>query len=232
MKKILFTLFFFPALLSQFNCNSNSTEPETTANYMSLSVGDIREYYDSTMGDYQIWEIIGKTKRSDSTEVFIGKWLSSMDTTYQGTVSYYAIRGNYFVSTELEKTNNSENPYFEQRLAEINPKDGDRWIDILGVPDSEITYFTAKYVGKYKTPASEFKDVYGYTLADYFTVYYANDFGHIATGDSTFGISINYAKINGREIGKFMPLTKPNLSTIRKSNKHFRKVNFLGQVIE
>jgi hypothetical protein len=199
---------------------------------MSLSVGDIREYYDSTMGTYQTWEIIGKTKRSDSTEVFIGKDSYSMDTTYQGMLSYYAIIGNYFVSTELEKTNNAENPYYEQRLAEINPKDGDRWIDILGVSDSETTYFTAKYVGSYKTSASEFKDVYGFTLSDYFTVYYANNFGHIGSGNSNFGISINYAKVNGREIGKFIPLNKPSLSAIRKSNKHFRKVNFLGQLIK
>ncbi len=147
-------------------------------------------------------------------------------------VSYYAIIGNYFVSTQLVKSNNSENPYYEQRLAEVRPKDGDRWIDILGVPDSEITYFTAKYVGSYKTSASEFKDVYGFTLSDYFTVYYANNFGHVGTGNTDFGISINYAKINGREIGKFIPLTKPNLSAIRKSNKHFRKVNFLGQLIQ
>lgn len=231
MKKILFMLFFLPALLSQLSCNSNSTGPQPINNYMSLSVGDIREYYDSTMGNYQTWEIIGKTKRSDSTEVFIGKDSNSLDTT-QSVISYYAIKGNYFISTKLEITNNSENPYFEQRLAEINPKDGDRWVDILGVPDSETIYFTAKYVGNYKTPASDFKDVYGFTLSNFFTVYYANNFGVIGSGNSNSGISLIYAKVNSREIGKFIPLTKPNLSAKRSSNKQLRKVNYLGQLIK
>ncbi len=241
LKNVLIQFLGFVLLFSLFSCSSKntSTGPEESNNYMSLSVGDIREYYDPIIGDYEVWKITGKTKRSDGTDVYIGEWSSNLDSmssdsTSLSRTSYLAIIGNYFVSTNLEKDPNSINPYGEQRLAEISPKEGDTWVHTLGVPDSEKVYFTAKYVGNFETLAGELKDVYGYTLSNFLTVYYAKDFGHVGSsspGDSSYNFTINYSKINGKEIGKFVPFTNAKHLSKPGGNIPFRRVNFLGQII-
>ena len=217
-KRIFFPFFSLTVFFIIAGCGSNSTEPEETNIYMSLSVGDIREYFDTGLEMYQVWEIKEKIKRSDGLDVFVGEWSSSFDT---GKYSnYYAISDNYFIATDLEKTNNSENPYHEQRLAKINPKDGDRWLHTIGAADSEKVYFSAKYIGDYKTLAEDFKDVFGFTVSNIATIYYSKFYGHIGSSsplDTTFTISLNYAKVNGKEIGKFVPFNQlKNLSALKK----------------
>ena len=233
MKKFFNTYLGFTILLAFISCSSNSTESEESTDYMSLAVGDIREYFDTGIEEYQTWEIKGKIKRSDGLDVFVGEWSSSIDTFTWS--SYYAISDNYFISTELEKTNNSENPYHEQRLAKINPKDGDRWVHTLGVADSEKVYFSAKYIGNHSTLAEEFKDVFVFTLSDVLTIYDAKYYGNVGNSsplDNTFTISLNYAKISGKEIGNYVSFNQQKQLSKKKANYYRRKVNFLGQFID
>ncbi len=235
MKKSLLIFFSFTIILIHISCSSNSTGPEEIDDYMSLSVGDIREYYDADYDMYQIWEITGKTKRADSLDVFIGIYKSIYDTS-NNYPSYYAIRDGYFVSTNLEKSTNLKNPFVEHRLAKLNPKDGDRWLQTEGVADSEKVYFSAEYVENYETPAAIFEDVIGFTLSDIpLTVYYSKYFGHLGSSmpiPNSIKISINYAKINGREVGEFVPLVQNKRLDKGNRNIKLRKVNILGQYIE
>lgn len=60
--RFLFPFFSLTVFFIIAGCGSNSTEPEETNIYMSLSVGDIREYFDTGLEMYQIWEIKEKIK--------------------------------------------------------------------------------------------------------------------------------------------------------------------------
>ncbi|MGK9478020.1 hypothetical protein ACSSV9_14535, partial [Melioribacter sp. OK-6-Me] len=122
---------FFPVLLILFGCE-NSNEPLVIANeYMSLNVGDIRQYcmpYSNNPEIHTVWKIAGKTHRSDGTEVFITEWYFYSYDSNSKYVSYYFIRDGFLIYTELEKTSTYQgNPYSEQRLAKISPNDGDVW---------------------------------------------------------------------------------------------------------
>lgn len=234
--KYLFPLIVLIAFSVIISCDSNSSEPEDINEYMSLSVGDIREYSITDLNMYQIWEIKAKTKRVDNTEVYIGQWSSNLDSVDQNDISYYFIRDGYFFSTNLVMTANVGNPFNEQKLAKIYPKDGDKWVHTEGGTDSNKSYFYSKYIGDYTTPAGSFKDVFGFTLDNFLTVYYAKQFGHIgsssATNPKVSYAQINYAKINGKDIGKFVPFSTVKLSKRNIEVSKQVKINFLGQFVK
>lgn len=233
MKKFMNLIFAFTILILLPGCSSNSTEPDDVKNYMSLSVGDVREYLDTGFNTYQKWEIKSKIKREDGMDVFVGEWTSSLDTSK--FTSYYAISGEYFIATELTKSGNTENPFQEQRLAKVNPKDGDRWQHTLGVPDSEKVFFDAEYIGGRNTPAKYFEDVFSFSLSNIAVIYYAKDFGNIGSTsplDTSFAINLNYARINDIEIGTYVPLVQNNKMFKKNMNYAVRKVNFLGQFVD
>ena len=179
--RLLTNLSFIYLAVLFLSCDS-STETESPTPYMSLNIGDVRQYFVEADSLNFKFTIIGETKRTDGQKVFIGvAGEGNMDDTTSR--SFYFIRDGYFYGTELDTTSESEvrdaNPFFEQRLAKLFPNDGDRLIHTDGHIDS--SYFVATYEGDKPTPAKEFKNVFGYTLDSLFTVYYAEGYGHIGS---------------------------------------------------
>ncbi len=233
-KTIMYTFSFSIVflLLSVDGCKSSPTEVINTDNYyMSLNVGDIRQYsmpYSTVNTIHTVWKITGKTFRSDSTEVFISEWYTSNYYPQNRRIEYNFIRNGFFYSTGLDSSSNTENPFFEQKLAEIKPHDGDTWLQIAGYinPDSTQDSLTAKHLGEFDTPAGKFQDVYSFVLPNSITIYYAKQFGHLGISigdDKSSMLLVNYIKINGREIGNYVKMDSlsSNGNYIYRNNKNF-----------
>ncbi len=201
---LLRSLSFVLFLVLLTACNS-STETEEPIPYMSLHVGDVRQYFSESDSTYETWNIVGETYRTDGQKVFISE--SIADSTNRRFFNF--IRDGYMYSTQLDTISTGwdlpNNPYVEQRLAKLYPEEGDNWIMIEG--DEPSRYFMANYVGEKITPAKDFDNVFGYTLDSILTVYYAKGFGHIGVlvSDNKFSIYLNYLKIDGKEYGEYVP---------------------------
>ncbi|MEJ5351201.1 MAG: hypothetical protein WHS65_06385 [Melioribacteraceae bacterium] len=224
----------FAVLFILFGCESSNEPVDTTDEYMSLNIGDIRQYsmpYSNNPEIHTVWKIVGKTNRSDGQEVFITEWYYYSYDANNKYVSYYFIRDGFLFYTELEKTSTyPENPYSEQRLAKIIPNDGDVWLQTVGYlnPDSSKDYLTAKHLNYFNTPAGKFKDVFalisskGTSDTEISEIYYAKYWGHIGysvIGDSSSFLLVNYMKIKGREVGKYVEMKNINSSNKKENYK-------------
>ncbi|VAX21286.1 hypothetical protein MNBD_IGNAVI01-1873 [hydrothermal vent metagenome] len=228
------TLSFILLLPFFISCDS-STETEAPIPYMSLHVGDVRQYFSEKDSVYDTWYIVGETHRTDGQKVFIGtNEFGSLEDTAR--YFYYFIRDGYFYSTEIDT--NSEgwdlpgNPYVEQRLGKTFPKDGDKWIHIDG--NKKEQYFTAKYIGSKSTPAKDFKNVYGFQLDSILTVYYAEGFGHIGISflEKNISILVNYVKVNGKEYGEYIPQDQLPKRTSSTNEAMKTEYGFLGERLD
>ncbi len=198
-------------LLYLFGCDTG-TEPQKNEVYMYLNVGDTREYFSSADSSYMVFKITGKTTRPDNQPVYIGEWNSNYQLDSVGWFGYYFIKDGYFISTELDTTDRKEiadvNPFNEQKLAKLEPVDGDSWRTTLGTTDS-VNFAYAFYVGKKTTPASTFGNVFKYRISNVIETYYARGIGHIGAQpiDSNSGsVFVTYVNVNGIELGKFVPI--------------------------
>lgn len=238
MKYTLFPIILL--LLSVAGCKSSPTEViNTNDDYMSLNVGDIRQCYMPYSANdtiYTVWKITGKTFRSDSTEVFTSEWYTYNYDPRNRYFEYYFIRDGFLYSTQLEKTSTLlGNPYDEQKLAEVKPHEGDTWLQTVGYinPDSTQDYFTAKHLDEFDTPAGKFKDVYcfignnGSPNTEQGKTFYAKYFGYLGisfTDSLSQLFVVNYMKINGKEIGKYVQMAAiPSkvYNLISKKSKNF-----------
>jgi len=205
--RLLTALSFIFSIVLFSSCES-STETESPTPYISLHVGDVRQYFFEVDSSYTKWSIIGETYRTDGQKVFIGVYgEGTMDDTTSN--SFYFIRDGYFYGTELDTTSEEDikktNPFWEQRLAKLFPEDGDKWLHTDGDVDS--IYFVAKYEGEKSTPAKDFKNVYAFTLDTLMKTYYAEGYGHIGSSpiNGNNELLLNYLKINGEEYGEYVP---------------------------
>lgn len=216
---VTFLLFLITTILLSINACETSTTPldniiDVTADeYMSLNIGDIRQFYmPYSINDtiYTVWKITGKTFRSDSTEVFISEWYTYNYNPRNKYLEYNFIRDGFYYFTELEKSSKvSGNPYFEQKLAKIKPHDGDIWLQTAGFinPGSPKDSITAKHLDKFVTPVGAFKEVYSFVSSIGSKTYYAKYYGFlgISFSDNKSDLFIvNYMKIKGKEIGKYV----------------------------
>lgn len=224
MKRSFIILFIF-LLIYFIGCKKSPTEVYPIEdNYMSLHVGDIRQFYlaKATDTSYALWKITGKAFRSDGQEVFISEWyINSLDSNSMYT--YEFIRDGFYYGTSMDSTSDYPgNSYLEERLAPIDPFDGETFIQTIGVNniDSSQNYNTVKYLGEYDTPAGKFKNVYniignrGVFNSLQVKTYYAKNWGYlgIAYINSFNNLDlmavVNYMKIDGKEIGKFVDMSK------------------------
>ncbi|MGE5365198.1 MAG: hypothetical protein ACM3SM_13795 [Bacteroidota bacterium] len=202
----------FAALLLFYGC-SKSTEPEEQKSgpYASLAVGDVRQFINLADSSTILYEIIDKTHRQDGQEIFLGRWSYGTDTSKR--ISYYCLKDGYLMSTELTPVQDTAkvkvNPFYEQRIAKIFPKDGDEWDNIVG--DIYPEKFKASFIGKKITACGEFGNVYCFALDEIIRVYYAENFGIIASepagaSDVNFlGVSLCYLRVGGIEKGRRLP---------------------------
>lgn len=240
MNTKIFYLFLFIILTSLSGCTSTA-EPEEIIDripYMSLNVGDIREYYYSDGNSYITWEVVDKTIRTDNHEVFtiIESFQSAIGILY--AVSYLFIWDDYLIRSELDSTDNVENPFNEERLAKLYPEDGDYFLGNKGAPDSTKIYMEVTLSDSISTHAGKF-----YRIAQYhqtessnsseMTIYYAEYYGHLGANikneNGEGDVLLNYIKLNQEEIGAFVPLdTSLNRILINKNDfKMCAATNFI-----
>ncbi len=223
----------FVLLLVVLSTCDSSTETGNPIPFMSLHVGDVRQYFIEADSTYTTYSIIGETFRTDGQKVFIGisKWGNSGDTTSHQ--AYYFIKDGYYYSTQLDTNSEGwdleDNPYVEQRLAKLFPQDGEKWILIDGMKSPQ--YFTANFEGAKSTPAKDFKNVFGFSLDTLLTTYYAEGYGHIGALFTSSNISVlaNYLKIDGKEYGKYVPQDKMPKRNIFQNKTIKRKYGIFGE---
>ena len=228
LQRTLGIILLLPFLIS---CDSTN-ETEIPTPYMSLHVGDVRQYFSETDSLYETLYIVGETKRNDGQKLFIG--MDERGSLEDSTLRFYCfIKDGYYYSTQIDT--NSEgwdlpgNPYVEQRLAKVFPKDGDKWLQIDGHQVQQ--YFTAHYVGCKSTPANDFKDVFGFRLDTLLTTYYAKGFGLIGATfeEKNISVFVNYIKVNGKEYGEFVPQDKLPKQTSSAKNVLKKGYGFFGE---
>ncbi|MCK5456791.1 MAG: hypothetical protein KAI45_06655, partial [Melioribacteraceae bacterium] len=169
--RLLIALSFIFSIVLFSSCES-TTETEDPTPYISLHVGDVRQYYSETDSSYSKWSITGEAYRTDGQKVFISE--SVYDST--NLRFYNFIRDGYMYSTQLDSNshgwNLEDNPYVEQRLAKVFASEGDKWVQ--GDGDTPLTYFAASFHGEKSTQAKVFNDVFTYILEKTVIEYYAN----------------------------------------------------------
>lgn len=201
------------SLLLLFAACSDSVEPEIISlPYMSLTIGDERQFFFTTDSSTILYIVKEKLQRSDGYGVYTYEWYSGKDTI--PSIRYYAIKDGFFIATELDTVRDSTNyvpgnPFREQRLAKLYPEDGETWQNIPG--DSTALYFVAKNIGTQKTPAGIFHNSFSFTLDNFLSVNYSKGIGHIASillADSTAFLS-TYLKVNNKIYGTKIPAKDP-----------------------
>ena len=232
MQKLINSIWLLSILLLTFKC-SNNTEPvvKKPDAFMTLNIGDVRQYYDEKKLYIQV-RVIDTLKRTDGKKVFaLEESLLLDDGIYKG-INYYFIENGYFKQTYLDtvktQDKNSENPFNEQKLAQVFPENGNSFLRNLGAPDSAKIYFHIKLLDTLKTKYNTFQNVAEYTRISNSsntqgTFYYASGYGHIGSlftsGKDTARVFVTYLKVNGREIGKYNEVFKKSLKKIKIINK-------------
>lgn len=203
-------------LLSFFivNC-STDTEPiiDKKKPFFSLHIGDIRQYFDNKELYGQI-KITDTLRRADGKKVFEFEesYLISNDI-FKGT-NYYFIEDNFFKETSLDTIKNPDlnldNPFNEQKLAQLYPQDGVTFLRNYGASDSTKLYFHIKLLDTLKTKYKVFNDIAKYEVISPSlkgASYYAFGYGHIGStlinGNDTLNLFITYLKVNDKEIGEY-----------------------------
>lgn len=223
------TALSFILLLSLFISCDSSTETENAAPYISLSIGDVRQYYSESDSSYSQLSIIGETRRTDGQKVFISEYIDGSS----NRQFYNFIKDGYMYSTQLDTNsldwNLRNNPFVEQRLAKLYPVEGDKWISIDG--EDKLSYFRASFDGNKRTSVKIIKNVFSYTLDTMLIEYYAQGYGHmgITSFDGSNPSFVNYLKVNGREYGEYVPDTNMPKRNVSKISSVKRKVGFFGE---
>lgn len=210
--KYFISLLIYPFLIL-IGCKDYPTGPSSVvSDYISLHVGDIRQLhyiYSPVSSIYTLWKITGITLRSDSLPVFISEWHSNKLISEDAWTEYNFIRDGFYYSTLIDSSSPyKDNPFWEEKLAEVNPHSNDTWLHTPNVPDSLKEYIVVKYIGDLKTPIATFKNVYAMDYSG-LLIYYTQFWGYIGTADENVPNSlfiVNYMKINGKEIGQYVEM--------------------------
>ncbi|MBU2506934.1 MAG: hypothetical protein KJ799_09445 [Bacteroidetes bacterium] len=225
MKVVLKYISSIAVILSIISCES-TTEPIKIAEkkpFMSLSVGDIRQYLNETEGFYMQIVVLDTTKRIDGKTVFaLEESIIFPDAIFKAT-NYYFINSEYFIQTELDTVRTSainyENPFYEKRLAKIYPNEGDYFLMMIGDVDSAKVFFSVNIIDSLETPAKTFKNVAEYKKNDSDTtrnlrIFYTQVFGHIGLlfgNQNGFAkVYATYLKVGTNELGVYIPFNYPN----------------------
>ncbi len=241
MKYAIKHLVLFLVLIVSYSCK-NSTEPEKPKKeipYMSLHVGDIRQFYEETGATYFQWQILDTTKRSDRQKVFKLEEVLFLPEGYYKAILYCYIKNNYYIITNIDTVANHKlgaigktisAKYNEQKLATIEPKNGDIFLRNEEANDSIKVYFRVSFVDSISTQCGVFKTVAQNEMIHSNNswkqkIYYAPRFGFIGSSIENNGIKTKilatYLKVNGVEIGNYMPLVTWKMN----NNKYLDKKN-------
>jgi len=182
--------------------------------YMTLQIGDLRQYYLTGENTFAELEIVDTVKRSDSLKVYEMKNSFMLpDGVYYG-MSYGFIRDGYFWTTSLDTVKqpciNLENPFVEEKIINIYPINEEYFLRTGGVFESERTYHKLTVLDSFVTPFITYAkiqqcEIIGLDTVRNIRLYYAPNFGHVATLiTNSAGPSlayVTYLKVGEIEIG-------------------------------
>jgi hypothetical protein len=212
------TLFLFAYLF--VGCDKNIIGPENLVPYMSINVGDIRQYYVAPDNFYIQWEVIDKTFRTDSIETFsvIESYIFS-NGIFKATTHYF-IRDGYLIKTNIDSSLTSANTFNEERLARIYPSDGENFLINIGASDTNKLFMNVKIIDSLETNIITFNKIAEYEQIKNnnptgFKSFYAQKYGHIGSiinnGNYEGKILLNYLKTNQYELGSYVPFYGNNI---------------------
>ncbi len=224
-KKVFIYLITFTINISLTTCSTNINQPIITNQvpYVVLNVGDIKQYKSDVSDLLVHHEIMGTVFRSDGQKVY-----AILEILFFNKIGYYDtlyafIKDDFFTLTQLDTVDsNNINPFSEERVAKVHPKDNDRFLFSNTETDSLKKYFTVKMIDSLVTPAKTFYNVAvykktGVNYVNHSSVYYAPQIGHIGitlyNDQDTANILLSYAKMDKNEIGIY---TK--IEDFKKSN--------------
>jgi hypothetical protein len=235
MKEIIIPIITIAAFVIINSCNLPTEPPDTHLTpYMTLCIGDIRQYYIKEENIYIQAEIIGDTLRKDGLKVYIIEFKYLLpDGVYKGK-DYYFIKDGYFWQTNLDTvispSINKINPFLEIKLMKIYPKNGDYFLSTDGVLETKKVYHKIMIIDSLKTFVKTFYNVAECQIIDTNTVmqrwvYYAPKFGHIGTllsnQNGTAGVYLTYIKVEEGQIGKFFSFpTRRTIENFSQSKFH------------
>jgi hypothetical protein len=236
---IIFVLGCISILVSCTEMTEPKLEPKQQQKpYMTLQIGDIRQYYSSGDRIYFDKEIVDTVRRSDGLKVYKAKYtFYTLFYAYIG-YSYEFIRDGYYFLTSLdtitEPNVNIINPFNEVKTAKIYPKDGEIFLANEGAPDNEKEYRKIKLLETFSTPIKTYQDVCECEIifADgsrKMLVYYSSEYGHFST--KYFGFNNNsyvflvYLKLSNKEFGDYINFFEKNV--IEGIPEKYKKYNIL-----
>jgi hypothetical protein len=220
MKKI-FAVILIITIFIFLSCESvlEPVEVGEPIPYMQLNIGDTRQYYNDPEGFYLQNKIIDTTRRADGRKVFIFEQAIILpDGIYRGT-TYHFLDDEYFFQTELDTVADNEiNPFNEQKIAKIFPRNGDSFLLNDSVRDSDKVFFKVKIIDSLATYCKNFREVAEYEIeyakidndiSRISQIYYSKYYGHVGTifeNKNGFAkIFVTYLKVGDKEIGTFTP---------------------------
>jgi hypothetical protein len=220
-KKLLFLLsVLLPFFIAACDTTESDNVEKPVYDYVFLNIGDCRQVQGDYDGSkfYETMEVTGKTKRSDSLEVYTVKVTSQL----YGAIfnEYYFIRDGYYYYTELDSTFTSESlygqPYGEQKLAKVSPAEGDTWHRY----PKDTASFSVRFQNTKSTLAGEFSNVCAFYLSPQnMTIYYAANYGYIGTSrDSVDTYTATYVKSGTSEIGELVPIDATSFYQMNKND--------------
>jgi len=235
-KNNIFTLIALILSVISFSCtkptNGLDFDKDT---YVPLSLGDIRQSISLRDSSTMMDEVFTSTFRADSIRVFGRKYFVGDEQSDAPQIFYNYIKDGYFISTQLDTVKDlsldiSKNPFNEQRLAELYPKDGDTWVHSGG--EHQPTIMKAKYIGSKTTPCKTFDDVFQFSIPGVLDIYYAKGIGWIGArfmGEQE--VLVTYIKVGSREFGKLLPPKPPQPGINKKLRlRDASMMNVLGMI--
>jgi hypothetical protein len=238
-------------ILLGFGCQS-STEPgklKIPTPYVSLNVGDIRQYVEDETNIIHQLVTTDTTRRTDGQKVFKVEYIIFLPdgAIWTGT-PYYFFRDNYYIGTKLDtideesdnlKPRNSKNKFDEQKLAQVFPIDGDSFYRSDAVADSEKVLFNVSFIDSITTPCGNFTKVAQFEMTDptiplKMQILYAPGYGHIGSfierDGNKYKLFATYMKTGEKELGEYIPIYLGKKAENKKQRVNTR-FNFLGQKV-
>ena len=183
--------------------------------YTPMNVGDVWQYINIADSSTLLVEVVDTLKRIDGLKVF---QINSITGNWMPRITFDAIKDGYYIRTLLDSTQNTINPFNEERIAKGYPSNGETWQDVLGDPQS--SYTTAILYRSKRTILRTFPNVFAFfshnksNLNNIYgiTVYYAENIGYIGTefnNNGQLGLSLTYAKVGNNIYGTLWPTKNP-----------------------
>jgi len=239
MNKVIARGIVFLSAFFIFSC-SQSIEPSAPVEienlYVPLNAGDLRQVVRQYDSSTTLYRMLYNTKRQDGKNIFAFELTFG---THVPDTGYYFIDNGFFKLTNLSVGSDPSNPFDEEILAEINPKDGDRFVSTVDYPDT--FFLAAKYYQFKSTICGSFNDVFGFiSIFQHAGVpdtdeieFYAKHIGYIGTFSKylTMNYDVSYLKVGNKEYGTMWPAKNlsPILNVMSQSNRQlFKQMFYLG----